>query len=89
MKKLREKIKKCGEHYPKKHGNWYVLRAFKDYDLVLDDYNGHITIHKNTESTGEDNMYLVVYTFTNQVGYVKQHLANFWYGHVCHKTKKL
>tara|TARA_R110000850_G_scaffold195808_1_gene322226 strand:+ start:494 stop:742 length:249 start_codon:yes stop_codon:yes gene_type:complete len=82
MIKLIDKIKKLGEKLPKKHGEWYRLKVYEDNYLIYDTWNKHIYHHKGCVSSGDNNMYGVIYTFSGYVGRVNKDMANFWLGHI-------
>lgn len=81
MKTLTEIITSKGEKFPKKHGEWYCLHIYDDNYLVLDTWNGNITYHKECKSTGTDNMYGVVYTFTGEQCTIRGEMISFWHKH--------
>lgn len=82
-------ITRKGERLPKKHGEWYRIRAFDNNWLVYDTWNGCVYLYPNgAEPTGTDNMYGVVYAFSNINGgnndysAIRPHMADFWRGHI-------
>ncbi len=49
-----ERIKKYGERFPKKHGEWYRIKVLGRW-ITLDTYNGCICLHgKRCEPAGND-----------------------------------
>jgi hypothetical protein len=82
MEKLKKKIKNLGEKLPKKHGEWYRLKVYEDNYLIYDTWNGDIYHHIGCKSSGIDNMYSVIYTFSGFVKKVNKDMVNFWLGHL-------
>lgn len=80
---LRVLIMNRGEKFPKKHGDWYRLNVWGDYYLVLDTWNGAIDVHKGEcKDSGTENMYRVVYAFSDKIGYLTKSMIGFWYSHI-------
>lgn len=77
-------IQKCGEKFPKKHGEWRRLHVYDDNYLLLDTWNGSVVHHKECKPSDTNNMYGVVYTFSGYQGSVEGHMNNFWHGHIYH-----
>lgn len=81
--RLRSLIRNRGERLPKKHGDWYRINVFDNHWLVLDTWNGAIDWYKGEcKDSGTDNMYGVIYGFSDRVTYVTDSMVNFWYQHI-------
>jgi len=86
---LKEKIRRKGEHHPKKHGDWFRIHAYDNNWLVYDTWNGSVYHYSNGCSPGDaNNLYHVVYVFYDKDGIVdnckrvKPHMYGFWNGHL-------
>jgi len=85
-----KKIKKYGEHFPKKHGDWYRVKVLNAY-VLLDTYNGRISVHRNKCEPSEKDIYGGIVTFyyddyellaINFGEYKETKMLNFWSGHI-------
>ena len=48
-KELNNLIRKYGQSYPKRHGNWIRLKYIGDYYFTMDSWSSAICIEKNPE----------------------------------------
>jgi len=85
-----KRIKKHGEHFPKKHGDWYRIKVMNSY-LLLDTWNGRISVHAGRcEPSGKDIYGAVVcfnYDDSKTLGinfgsFKVNRMLNFWRGHI-------
>jgi hypothetical protein len=80
--RLRWKMVLCGERLRKKHGYWYRINAYDNKFLLLDSWNGHIYLHGGCESTGDDNIYNVHYSFTGYIEALEDQMYTYWSSYI-------
>jgi hypothetical protein len=86
-----DRIKKHGEKFPKKHGEWYRIKVLDKF-ITLDTWNGSIVLHgKECEKSGNDiygNLVCFHSSEREQLainfgGYSEHQMMNFWRLHIC------